>query len=151
MASDDIDSGTESAPRAADLVRHEEELELGTTERVAASLSAHKRVQRDTVVQDVDRQVERLDEVERVPARDGDSGEVETLADGSISIPIFEEELVVSKRVVVRERVVIRKRTETKTQRVEAELRRERVEVDADDNVDVVDASGERAKETHEG
>jgi uncharacterized protein (TIGR02271 family) len=151
MASDDIDSGAESASRAGDLIRHEEELELGRTERVAGSLRVRKRVQRDTVGQDVDRQVERLDEVERVPARNGDSGEVETLADGSISIPIFEEELVVSKRVVVRERVVIRKRTGTETQRVEAELRRERVEVDADDDVDVVDPSGERANETHEG
>ena len=33
---------------------------------------------------------------------DADSGEVETLPDGSISIPVFEEQLVITKRLVVR-------------------------------------------------
>jgi uncharacterized protein (TIGR02271 family) len=60
---------------------------------------------------------------------------VETLPDGSISIPVFEEQLVVEKRLVVRERVVIRKYRETRQERVEADLRRERVEVDADASV----------------
>jgi uncharacterized protein (TIGR02271 family) len=67
--------------------------------------------------------------VERVPAAEGDSGEVETLPDGSISVPVLEEELVVTKRVVVRERVIVRKRTTTERRRIEAELRKERVDL----------------------
>ncbi len=76
---------------------------------------------------------------ERVPVAEGDSGEIETLADGSRSIPLYEEELVVTKRTVLRERVIVRKQIMARTQRVEAELRRERVEIDADDEVEVID------------
>jgi uncharacterized protein (TIGR02271 family) len=76
---------------------------------------------------------------ERAPAaepRAGDSGQVEYRADGSVSIPIFEEELVCEKRLVVKERIVVRKETVTEDQVVEADLRRERVEVDADPEVE---------------
>jgi stress response protein YsnF len=58
-----------------------------------------------------------------------DSGEVETLPDGSISIPILEEELVVAKRVVVRERLIVHKDSDVEHRTIGAELRRERVEV----------------------
>jgi len=71
--------------------------------------------------------------VERVPAGEGDSGEIETLPDGSVSIPVLEEELVVNKRVVVRERIVVRKEVTSKIERVRADLRRERVELEADE------------------
>ena len=76
---------------------------------------------------------------ERVPVAEGDSGEIETLADGSLSIPLYEEELVVTKRTVLRERVIVRKQIAARTQRVEAELRREQIEIDADDEVEVID------------
>jgi uncharacterized protein (TIGR02271 family) len=69
---------------------------------------------------------------ERAPATDRDSGEIETLEDGSVSIPLFEERLVVSKELFVRERVILRKRTVTEEHRVEAELRKERIEVEGD-------------------
>jgi uncharacterized protein (TIGR02271 family) len=77
-----------------------------------------------------DAEVPRNDIV-RVDATDGDSGEIETLPDGSISIPVKEEELVVTKRVVVRERVIVRKDIEETTERIESDLRHEHVEVDA--------------------
>ena len=70
--------------------------------------------------------------LERIDAGDGDSGRIETLPDGSVSIPLFEEQVVVEKRLVVRERVVVRKQTVVEDQVVEADLRRERLEVDAD-------------------
>ncbi|HET7489682.1 MAG TPA: DUF2382 domain-containing protein [Acidimicrobiales bacterium] len=70
--------------------------------------------------------------LEHVPAPHGDSGQVETLPDGSVSIPVFEEQLVVEKRLVVRERVVVSKRTVVEDAVVEAELQRECVAVDAD-------------------
>lgn len=66
------------------------------------------------------------------PAEEYDSGEIETLPDGSISIPILEEELVVTKRLVVKERIIVRKDTVTETRRVDAELRKERLEIEGD-------------------
>ena len=72
-----------------------------------------------------------------------DSGQVETLADGSLSIPVFEEQIVVTKRLVVRERVVIRKHTVFEDHVVTADLRRERLEVEADGDV-VIHDEGER-------
>ena len=76
-------------------------------------------------VQDVEVGVEQAD-TERIPAEEGDTGEVLTLPDGSVSVPVFEEELVITKRLVVRERIIVRKHTVSTTQRVQADLRRER-------------------------
>jgi len=117
------------SPERIELIRHEEELAVGTEVTTVGHVRAQKRVEVDHVAQDFPRTVERAD-VERVRAEEGDSGEVETLPDGSISIPVLEEELVVTKRTVVRERIVIRKELVTEQERVEAELRRERVELE---------------------
>ena len=70
--------------------------------------------------------------VQRRPAGEEDSGEIETLPDGSVSIPVLEEELVVTKRVVVRERIIVHKDVATRTEHVETELRQERVELEQD-------------------
>ena len=64
-----------------------------------------------------------------------DSGQVETLPDGSVSIPVFEERLVVEKRLVVTERVIIRKWSTNEDQEVQAELRRERIEIEVDPEI----------------
>jgi uncharacterized protein (TIGR02271 family) len=90
---------------------------------------------------------------ERVPVTEDDSGEIETLVDGSLSIPLYEEELVITKRTVLRERMVIRKEFASRTQRVEADLRREHVEIDADDEVEIIDGQQGRGEErnNHQG
>lgn len=127
---------TELAGDRTYVLRHEEEV-AGTKAggwRGAGHVRARKRVDRVRVDEVLDRDVERLESV-RVPAEDGDSGRIEHLPDGSISIPLFEEELVVTKRVVLRERMILRKGVETQRQRVRDQLRRERVEIDADDDV----------------
>ena len=123
------------------VVRSEEELKVGTRSFEAGRVRADKVVDRHHVQQVVPRGIEHA-EMERVSAAEGDSGEVETMADGTVSIPVFEEVLVVEKRLVVRERVLIRKHTVTEEHLVEADLRRERVEVEADPAVErrVVDA-----------
>ena len=131
------DAVTDVARDDAAVVRHEEELEVGKALRDAGSLRARKHVESERVSETHPRRIEHLDDVERVPAGEHDSGEIETLPDGSVSIPILEEELVVTKRTVVRERVVIRKRTETEHRRVDAELRKERVEIDVDESVEL--------------
>jgi uncharacterized protein (TIGR02271 family) len=96
----------------------------------------HAKVRREVEVEKVRLEEPRRSEQllqERVPAAEGDSGKIETLPDGSISIPLFEEELVVTRRTVLRERVIIRKEDVTEWQTVEADLRRERVRFDTDD------------------
>jgi uncharacterized protein (TIGR02271 family) len=113
-------------------VRHEEELRIGAEAHPVGTVRAEKRVEAEVVGRDFPRRVERS-EIERLPAGEGDSGQIETLPDGSISIPVLEEELVVTKRTVVRERIVIRKETVVEPQRVEAELRREVVDVEVEE------------------
>lgn len=119
-----------------EIVRHEEQLVTGTEVRAVGDVRFRKEV--DVVNEQVvvGRGVEHAD-VERLPATEGgtDSGLVETLPDGSISIPVFEERLVIEKRLVVRERIVVRKHTVTEERVVDAELRRERVEIDVDESV----------------
>lgn len=117
--------------RVPGVVRHEEELRVSTQAQEIGSVRARKHVETDRVEEIVPRQLEEAD-VERIAVSDGDSGEVETLPDGSVSIPLLEEELIITKRTVVRERIVIRKRTVTQHERIEAELRKERVEVEGD-------------------
>lgn len=60
---------------------------------------------------------------------------IERTASGEeiVRVPIVEEELVVERRPVVKEVVVIRKRTVEEQHVVEADLRRERLEVDRRD------------------
>ena len=120
-----------SEPNEAELVRHEEEAIVGTRVAAVGNVHAQKRVEVERVAQSFPLDLEQA-VVDRVAPGEGDSGEVETLPDGSISIPVLEEELVVTKRVVVRERIVIRKETRTQTETVEADLRREHVDVDVD-------------------
>jgi uncharacterized protein (TIGR02271 family) len=124
------DDSTQTGEAPA-LVRHEEELRGGVVDELYGSVRARKHVDTERVERVEGRAVEHGD-VERLAAEEGDSGEVEELPDGSISIPLFEERLVVRKELVVRERVVIRKRVVREKQRIEADLRTERIEVEGD-------------------
>ncbi len=120
----------------ASVVRHEEQARIGTEQHESGRVGVRKHVETYPVEKVVPRSVEHADDSERLPAVEGDSGEVETLADGSISIPVFEEVLVVTKRLVVRERVIVRKRTVIDEYRLQTELRREHVTVDAEGDID---------------
>ena len=111
-----------------ELVRHEEELRVEARDRVAGVVRIRTNVDGGVVTEVVDRDVED-GVVDHQPAHENDSGEVEVLADGSVSIPLLEEELVVTKRTVVRERVIVRKQRRSEPERIQAELRRERLDV----------------------
>ena len=124
--------GQERRDGEASLLRSEEELRIDTEREPAGSVSVRKDVETERYAADVPRAVEHLDGVERQTPDAGDSGEIEVLDDGSVSIPVFEEQLVVSRRMVVRERVIVRKVTETDVERIRADLARERVEVVGD-------------------
>ena len=125
-------------PDEPTLVRHEEELDVRKSREQIGFVGARKVVETEHVADVVAREIEDAD-VERTVPNEQDSGQIETLPDGSVSIPILEEELVVSKRTVVRERIVIRKRTVSEEHRVEADLRRERLEVESFGDVEVID------------
>lgn len=116
------------------VIRREEELTVATDVREAGRVGVRKVVDHERASTVVPVGTEHAD-LERHPVTEADSGEVEVLPDGSISIPVFQEELVIEKRMVVRERVIVRKHTVTQDQLVEADLRKERVEVDVDPEI----------------
>ena len=116
------------------VIRREEELRVGTSTREAGKVGVRKVVDSERTSTVVEVGTEHAD-FERQRVAEADSGEVEVLPDGSISIPVFQEELVIEKRLVVRERVIVRKHTVSEERLVEAELRRERVEVETDPEV----------------
>ena len=138
---EDEDAGSNGAA----VVRSEEHLHLGTALQEAGRLIVRKLVGERHDTSDVEREVEHVD-VEHADAEPEDSGEIITLPDGSLSIPVFEEEIVVRKRLVVRERIVLRKCTVTETQVVEGDVRVERVEIVPGSEVaDRIDADGDAA------
>jgi len=114
------------------VVRYEEEPRVDIRTVPAGSVRARREVTSRHVRERHARHLEQLAH-ERVPVEEGDSGEVELLADGSVSVPLFEEELVVERRQVLRERVIIRKELVTEWQTVEVNLRREHVAFETDE------------------
>jgi uncharacterized protein (TIGR02271 family) len=112
----------------------EERAHVGTVTEETGRVRARKSVEHERVEQVVARGTEHAD-LERRPVAAEDSGEVETLPDGSVSIPVFEEQLVVTKRLVVRERVILRKHTVYEDHLVQTELRKERLDIEADPQV----------------
>lgn len=135
---------TKEARRAADddgriaLVRYEEQLDAHAHARPAPDgvVRAHTTVERLRVDQTVPRGIVHAD-VERTGPEPRDDGQVHTLADGSLSIPVLEEQIVVTRRTVVRERVIVRKRTVTEHVRVQGEVCREHVTVESTEPVHV--------------
>lgn len=141
----DDDLSVQPGPEDRELQLSEERLQVGTQTERTGSVRARKTVDVESVETRVERGTEHAD-TERVDVLDAeaDSGQVETLPDGSLSIPVFEEEIVVTKRLVVRERVVVRKHTVYEDHVVTADLRRERLEVEAEGDVTVVDEGAPR-------
>lgn len=123
-----------STEEAARVTLHDEELVVDAEPVESGRIRATKRVDTSTHEELVELASERAD-AERAPALENDSGEIETLPDGSVSIPVFEERLVVKKELYVRERMIIRKFREITQEQVSATLRSERLEVEADDGV----------------
>jgi uncharacterized protein (TIGR02271 family) len=141
-ASDPTDpaDGTRPGPpqeRSADVRLSEEQLRVDTEQAEVGRVRARKTLDTEHVEERVSRGVEQADTERTGPLEGGDSGEVITLADGSLSIPVLEEQIVVEKRWVVRERVVVRKHTVYEDHLVQAELQRERLDVDVEGDVRV--------------
>lgn len=114
---------------ATTVIRHEEEVEFGKVTRTAGTVRARKHVDVDVVAETLPVDVEYV-EMERAEASPDDDGETRVLPDGSVSIAVLEERVVIRTETVVAERVTLRKVTRVEDRSVEAEVRRERVEID---------------------
>ena len=109
--------------------RTEEELRAGTRERQAGEVRVRKRVRTDREQLRVPKRREEV-HVERVPVEEGREASEAEIGEEEISIPVTEEEVVVEKRPEVKEEVRIRKDVVEEEEVVEADVRREEVDVD---------------------
>lgn len=118
------------------VIRHEEQARVRKGWRGVGRLRAKRSVEVVPVHERFSLDEETLGE-RRVPLNENDSGRIEVLDDGSVSIPIYAEELVVTRRTVLKERVIIKKELTSRIEQVTAELRQEHVAIDTEGDVDV--------------
>lgn len=117
----------------ARMILSEEEFSVAKREVQAGEVVIVKRVETERVQQTVPLRHQEVT-MERRPAPEGMGMEVRTV-DGEMLIPIVEEELVVTKRLVVREVMAVKRQEIVEEETVEADLRRERIEVREEGNV----------------
>lgn len=131
----EIDSGSslgrDSASAADQAERHltlsEEEMRIGKRQTQAGEVEVRKTVETEHLSTQVPVSHEEVS-IERRAIQPG-SGQTGTISEDEIRIPLMGEEAVVEKRVVPREEVVISKKTVHGEQTVDAELKRERLDV----------------------
>lgn len=111
------------------LTLSEEELAVGTRQVEKGETVVNKRVETEHVAQQVPVTSERV-VVERRPVEGGmRAASAADISEQEIRVPVREEEVVAEKRAVAKEEVVVRKEADTRTENVEADLKRERLEV----------------------
>jgi uncharacterized protein (TIGR02271 family) len=113
--------------------RSEEELRAGVSEREAGRVNARKSVHTEREVVRVPKRREEVD-IERVPvegeARETSGTTEADIGEDEVVVQVFEEEVVVTKRVVLKEEIRLRKRVVEDEEVVEVDLRKEEVEID---------------------
>jgi uncharacterized protein (TIGR02271 family) len=109
--------------------RSEEELGTGVRKREAGSMNVRKSVRTEREQVRVPRRREEVD-VERV-AVGREVAEAEEIGGGEeeFVVRVYEEEVVVTKRVVLKEEIRLRKRVVEEVEVFEVELRKEEVEI----------------------
>ena len=107
--------------------RSEEELRAGVREREAGRVNVRKRVRTERERMTVPRRHEEIN-VERVRVNEPASGT--EISENEVVIPVVEEEIVVQKRPIVKEEIRVRKDVIEEEEVVEADLRKEEVEVE---------------------
>jgi uncharacterized protein (TIGR02271 family) len=121
--------GPQENPRVQ---RSEEEARVGVREREAGRVSARKSVHTEREVVRVPKRREEVD-IERVPvvgeAREASGATEADIGEDEVVLQVFEEEVVVTKRVVLKEEIRLRKRVAWDEEVVEVDLRKEEVEV----------------------
>ena len=106
--------------------RSEEELRTGVRQREAGSMNVRKNVRTEREEVRVPRRREEVD-VERVPTN-REVAEAE-FGDEEVVVQVFEEEVVVSKRIVLKEEIRLRKKVVEDEEVVEVDLRKEEVDI----------------------
>lgn len=122
------------APTAADervgrIVRSEEELSVGKRRTEAGEVQVHKTVETEHVRRPVQLAHEEVT-VERRPITGDAMAATPRIEGDEIRVPLMAEEAVVEKRVVPKEELIVRKHEVHEREVVEADLRRERIDVD---------------------
>jgi stress response protein YsnF len=120
------------------VIRHEERAAARKGWRGVGFVRARRSVEVVPVDETFGLDLEAL-ESKSVAPNDDDSGRIEVLADGSVSIPIYVEELVVTRRSVLKERIIIRKEIATRSERIQTELRREHVDIEAEGEAEIIE------------
>lgn len=110
------------------VTRSEEELAVGKRSVEAGAVNVRKTVETEHVREQVPVTREEVT-VERRPVSDVRAGDA-TIGADEIRVPVREEEVIAEKRPVVREEIVVRKHAVQETETVEADLRKERVDVE---------------------
>jgi uncharacterized protein (TIGR02271 family) len=132
------DTGTDTSGPSTDdaMTRSEEELSVGTQARQAGTARLRKYVVTENVTTTVPVRKERV-RVEREPITDANRDAA--MAGGDLTeeeheMVLSEEDVVVDKQAVPKERVRLDKEVETEQRQVSEDVRKERVEVDGDDD-----------------
>jgi uncharacterized protein (TIGR02271 family) len=120
--------GTRRGPREARVTRSEEELSFDKRPVPAGEVEVRKTVETEHVREPVTRTREEVT-IERHAVEGQRSGDVE-IGEDEIRVPVVEEEVIVEKRPVVKEEIVVKKQAVADERTIEADVRRERVDVD---------------------
>ncbi|GEC98522.1 photosystem reaction center subunit H [Kocuria varians] len=126
-----------AAGEDASVVRHEERLNVGTEEREAGHARLRKYVVTDHETVDVPVEREEVT-VERTPLN-GTEARVDNgvIGEEEVDVTLHEERPVVEKEAVAVEEVGLNKQTVQETQRVEADVQKEQVDVETDADRDL--------------
>jgi len=110
-----------------DIVRSEEDLQVGKQQTEAGRMRLRKWVETEPVEAEVELQRETV-RVDRQPINEPVSGG--QIGEEEIDVTLRQEEAVVDKQTVAKERITLDKEVETEVETVRDEVRKERVEVD---------------------
>ncbi len=124
------DTSRKSEP---DIVRHEEQMRVGKRDAEKGRVHLRKWVETEPVSEDVElrRQTARI---EREPIDRPASGD--DVREQDVEMTLHEERPVVGKETIARERVTLHPEEETHTETVHGEVRKERVELEGDEDID---------------
>jgi uncharacterized protein (TIGR02271 family) len=109
------------------LTLSEEELAVGKRKVSAGEVSVHKHVETEHVTETVPLTRDEVT-IERRPVTDRQSAA--PIGEDHITVRLTEEEAVVEKRPVVKEEIVVKKHAVQETQTVEADLKKERADIE---------------------
>ena len=109
--------------------RSEEEARVETREREAGRVNVRKQVRTEREQVRVPKMREQVD-IERVPGEGQEAPGARIGEDDEVIIQIFEEEVVVSKRIVLKEEIRLRKKVVEEVEVVEVDLRKEEVDIE---------------------